>query len=253
MVSDSRFGRTTAALLRWSMRARALLVVAGLGACTANAAQTIGGSLALTSDYLVRGISRSNHELALQADVNFVTDGGYFAGLFASNVQFDSGDRRSAELSAFAGFAWQATDAWRAKITSSYYGYIWNDSGSQYNYAELGIDAAYDDWLDFSIVYSPDAPRYVSDRGLTGVTAKSADVNVHTPWRHHLAASAGVGYSTYGGPGGGGYSYWSAGGVLDLAPASLSISYVSTSAGADDLFYNAAAHSRWTATLIWRF
>lgn len=253
MVSDSRFGPTTAAVLRWRRRARALLFIATLGACSANAAQTIGGSLAVTSDYLVRGISRSNHELALQADVNVVTDGGFLAGLFASNVQFDSGDRRSAELSAFAGFAWQPTDAWRAKFITSYYGYIWNDSGSQYNYAELGIDAAYDDWLAFSIVYSPDAPLYVSDRGLTGVTAKSADVRVHTPWRHHLAASAGVGHATYGGRGGGGYSYWSLGGVLDLAPASLSVSYVNTSAGADDLFYSAAARSRWTATLIWRF
>ena len=105
-------------------------------------------------------------------------------------------------------------------------------------------------------MYSPDAPRYVFGDGLYGVAAKTAEVTARTPWSHRVAATVGVGYSHLGGAdgaGGGGYAYWSAGGVLDLAPWSVSLAYVNTNAEAAALFYSAAAHNRWTATVIWRF
>lgn len=220
---------------------------------TLAAAESFGGSLAVTSDYLVRGISRSNHDAAVQADVHLSSDDGFIGGLFASNVQFDSGDHRNAELSGFVGFSWRGADAWRTKLLASYYGYAWNDSGSQYNYAELGAEAAYADWLDIDVVYSPDAPRYVAYRGLIGVSSESAEVTVRSPWHHRVAAVAGVGYSRLGGPGGGGYAYWSAGGVVNLAPVSVSLSYVNTGAEARALYFSAAAQERWTATVLWRF
>src|SRR5580692_6469922 len=103
------------------------------------AAESWGGSFAVTSDYLVRGISRSNQGVALQADLHVATDLGVVGGIFASSAQFDPGDHRSAELSAFIGYAWQPNTRWRAKMLASYYGYAWNDSGSLYNYAELGF------------------------------------------------------------------------------------------------------------------
>ncbi|HEY4971090.1 MAG TPA: TorF family putative porin [Steroidobacteraceae bacterium] len=218
-----------------------------------HAAETWGGSLAVTSDYFVRGISRSNDGAAAQADLHVATDSGLIGGVFASSVKFDEGDHSNAELSGFIGYAWQPGSAWRAKILASYYGYVWNDSGSQYNYAELGFEAAFDDWLDVDLVYSPDAPRYVSGRGLAGVTAETAEVTARTPWSHRVAATLGAGYSQLGGAGGGGYVYWSAGGVVDLAPWSVSLAYVNTNAEAAALFYSAAAHNRWTATVIWRF
>jgi len=217
-----------------------------------NAAESWGGSLGATSDYLVRGISRSNHGAAVQADLHVAVDGGLIGGVFASSAQFDPGDHRNAELSAFVGFAWQAGSAWRTKILGSYYSYPWNDSGTQYNYAEFGFEAAYDDWLDIDVVYSPDAPRHIAHKGLVGVSAQSADITVRTPWHHRLAATGGVGYSHLGGPGGG-YAYWSAGGIVNLGAWSISLSYVNTASEASALFYSAAAHDRWAATAIWRF
>jgi uncharacterized protein (TIGR02001 family) len=241
-----------------------MLAVAAAAPGTVLAAQTVGGSLAFTSDYFVRGISRSNHEAAVQADVHVATDSGLVAGLFGSNVQFDAADHRSAELSGFVGWAWQSASAWRTKLLAGYYGYAWNDSGTRYNYAEFAVEAAYADWLDLDLIFSPDAPRYVAARGnLAAVESESAEVTVRSPWRHRLAAVAGVGYSRFGGaPGGaypysgtagGGYAYWSAGGVLDLAPVSVTLNYVSTGGEARTLFDGAAARNRWTATLLWRF
>jgi uncharacterized protein (TIGR02001 family) len=238
-------------------RARARIAAMFLAAIflphRSDAAESWGGSLAVTSDYLVRGISRSNEEPALQADLHVATDGGLIGGIFSSSVQLDSGDQRSAELSAFLGRAWQLSGAWRAKLLASYYGYLNSDAGSQYNYAELGFEATFDEWLDIDVVYSPDAPRYVYGRGLARVTSKTAEISGRTPWSHHLAATAGAGYSELSGPGGSGYAYWSAGGVLDLAPWSFSLTYVNTSAEATALFYSEAVHNRWSATVIWRF
>lgn len=248
-------GRNSLSADRFPMRS--CVAAMCLGACflprSSHAAESWGGSLAATSDYLVRGISRSDHGAVLQADLHLAADSGLIGGVFASSVRFDSGERHSAEISAFVGFAWQPSSAWRTKVVGSYYSYAWNDSGSQYNYAEFAVEGVYDDWLDIDVVYSPDAPRYVSYRGLTGVSAPSADVTVRTPRFHRMAATAGLGYSHLSGPGGGGYAYWSAGGMVDLASVSLSLSYVNTGAEAAALFYSAAARNRWTATLLWRF
>jgi uncharacterized protein (TIGR02001 family) len=225
------------------VRTTAMLLAAILLPHWSVAAETWGGSLAITSDYLVRGISRSNQDPVPQADLHVATDDGFIGGVFASGAQFDSGDQRSAELSAFLGHAWQLNDAWRAKLLASYYGYLHSDSGSQYNYAELGFEAAFDDWLNIDAVFSPDAPRYVSGRGLSGVVDKTAEISIRTPWNHWVAATAG----------GGGYAYWSAGGVFDLAAWSMSLAYVNTNAEAAALFFSEAAHNRWVATVIWRF
>ena len=155
----------------------------------------------MTSDYLVRGISRSNKAPRLRRICTSPPTADFIGGVFASSVKFDEGDHRNAELSGFIGYAWQAGSAWRAKMVASYYGYVWNDSGSQYNYAELGFEAAFDDWLDVGLVYSPDAPRYVSATGCAGVTAETAEVTARTPWSHRVAATVGVGYSQLGGAG----------------------------------------------------
>jgi len=239
--------------MRSSKRVAALVTIASLMPGSISAAEIWGESLAATSDYLVRGVSRSNQHGALQADVHVASESGFIGGIFASSVQFDSGDTRNAEVSAFAGFSPQQSGSWRTKLIASYYGYLWNDSGSQYNYAELTFETAYDNWLGFDVVYSPDAPRYLPYRGLTGVNSTSAEFNLRTPWRRHFAASAGAGVSEFGGQGGRGYAYWSVGGVADFSPCSISLFFVDTDANAKKLFYSAAAHDQWTATVIWRF
>jgi len=226
--------------------AQCLLLGLSLPALSApSAADTWGGSIALTSDYFVRGISRSNDQAALQGDVHLASSSGFFGGLFASSVQIASSDSRNGEVSAFLGFAWTAGSDWRNKIVIDHYSYPWND--------ELSLDAAYQDWLDLSAVYSPNTPRYVEYSGLISVTAKTIEANLQSPRSHRLAASAGVGYSYLDGPDAAGYVYWSLGANYDLAPLSVSLAYVDTSAAAKALFYNEAAHGRWTATLILHF
>jgi uncharacterized protein (TIGR02001 family) len=212
-----------------------------------------GGSLGITSDYLVRGISRSNDRAALQFDLHYLNPSGLVAGVFASNTQIEPDAPRDVELSAFLGFAWTARGDWHGKVLVSHYAYPWNQAGSGYDYDELDVDSAFQEWLDVSLDYSPNAPRYVRFRGLVGVTSKTAEVNLQRPVLGKLSATAGIGYSRLDGPDPVGYAYWSVGAAYSIAPVSLVMSYVNTTAGAKTLFYNAAAGGRWSGTVIWRF
>jgi uncharacterized protein (TIGR02001 family) len=178
---------------------------------------------------------------------------GFVAGLFASNAQIDPDERKDVELDAFLGFAWSAGDDWHGKVLASHYVYPWNQAGSRYDYDELDVDLAFQEWLDVGLVYSPNAPRYLPYRGLIGVTSQSLEMNLQRPVLGKLSATAGIGYSYYDGPDSVGYAYWSAGAAYTLAPVSLVLSYVNTTAGAKALFYNDAAGGRWIGTVIWRF
>jgi uncharacterized protein (TIGR02001 family) len=218
-----------------------------------------GGSLALTSDYIVRGISRSDNDPALQLDLHYLNTSGFVAGLFASTVQIRPGAPKDVELDAFLGYAWAMGGDWRGKVLANHYAYPGSHAGSGDDYDELDLDLAYQEWLDFSLSYSPNGPRYstygapAGYGGLAGASCRSAEVNVQRPILGKLSATGGIGYSQLGGQYPGGYTFWSVGAAYNFAPVSLVLSYVDTTAEAKALFYNAAVGGRWTGTVVWRF
>jgi uncharacterized protein (TIGR02001 family) len=217
------------------------------------AADTWGGSASITSDYLVRGISRSNDQPALQIDLHYLNTSGFLAGVFASNAQIDSDSPRDVELSGFVGFARNLGNDWRGRILATQYVYPWNKAGSQYNYDELDLDFGYREWLDIGVVYYPNAPYFTrNDYPQTG-TAESAEIDFNRTVLGKLSGTAGIGYYYLNAPADAGYAYWSVGLAYDVAPWSLSVAYIEATGAANYLFYNAATGGRWTGTVIWRF
>lgn len=219
------------------------------------AADAWGGSLALTSDYFVRGITRTNDLEALQLDLHYLDSTGFVAGFFTSNTQIDPYERRDAELNGYVGFTWTGSGDWHGRVLGGYYVYPWNPEGSRYNYGEIDVDIGYQGWVDVALSYSPDAPRYARS-GLVGVSGESVELNLQHSIIRKLSATAGIGYynmSGARGAAGADYLYWSAGLAYDLAPVALAVSYIDTTAGAKTLFYDNAATGRWTGTVIWRF
>jgi uncharacterized protein (TIGR02001 family) len=233
----------------------ALLVAIVCAATPTRAADEWGGSAALSSDYFVRGISRTSNEAALQLDLHYSNPNGFVAGVFASNTRIDRGEPRDVELSAFIGFVWNIDADWRTRVLASHYAYPWNRMGSHYNYDEIDLDIAYQGWLHFDLGYSPNSPRSLASPypGLFGATEKSAEVSAQRQVFGKLSVTAGLGYSFLDGPESGGYVYWSGGAAYDFRSLTLSLAYVNTSAEAKALFYNAAASGQWTGTVIWRF
>jgi uncharacterized protein (TIGR02001 family) len=237
------------------LAAVALFVGFASASAPSRAADEWGGSAALTSDYYVRGISRTSDQAALQLDLHYSNPNGFVAGVFASNSQIDRMESRDVELSAFVGFAWSFDEAWRARVLASHYAYPWNHAGSRYNYDELDLDLSFQSWLHFDLGYSPNSPRFLAFpySRLTDVTEKSAEVNAQRQIFGNFSLTAGVGYSFLDGPGSAGYLYWSGGAAYDFHSFTLAVAYLDTSAAAKTLFYNAAATGEWTGTLIWRF
>ena len=217
------------------------------------AAASVGGSVGISSDYLVRGISRSNHQASLQADAHVALGNGFDVGVFAASVQIGPNHRRDTELSAFVGLAADMSEAWHTRLAVNHYSYPWNAAGSKYAYDELSLDLAYQEWLTFSAVYSPNAPRYLAAWGVFGVTAQSAELSVQAPLSRQFFLTAGLGYAQLAGRYPDEYTYWSAGGIYSLGPASISLQYVGTTRAARQLYYDAAARNRVAGSVIWRF
>jgi uncharacterized protein (TIGR02001 family) len=234
--------------------AAGIAVVLGLsGVQRCMAADRWGGSLGITSDYLVRGVSRSNDHVALQLDLHYLNPSGFVAGVFASNAQIDPGEPGDVEVSAFVGFAWSSAIDWHGKVLATHYRDPWLRGGPQYDYDELDLDIGYQEWLDIGVAYAPNAPYFTPDGDLRSTAAESAEVSLQRPIRGKLSWTAGIGYYNLDGRNAGGYAYWSAGVAYDLRPLSLAVVYVDTTSAAKTLFYNEGAGGRWTGTVIWRF
>lgn len=119
----------------------AAVLAAGLlsGAVSANAADsafTTAGSVAMTSDYLYRGISQTSGAPALQGSLSVSHESGLYATVWGSSIAFASG----LELDPSIGFAGKAGDV-GYDVGVLYYGYPHSTAaeagGGQYDFVEF--------------------------------------------------------------------------------------------------------------------
>ncbi len=109
------------------MKARRLILVCGLLASSpaAFADSTFSGNLALTSDYLFRGLSQTWGKPALQGGVDY-NAGRFHAGAWTSNVSRNSYPGGGIEMDVFTDAAfWQRGD-WSAR--AGLYAYFYPDA-----------------------------------------------------------------------------------------------------------------------------
>ncbi len=95
-------------------------------------------NVAVASDYVFRGFSQTNEDPALSAGVD-LTSGSFYAGAWASNVDF--GDDTKAEVDLYGGFR---TEAAGFAIDLGVVGYLYVDepSSAEYNYVEYKAAAS---------------------------------------------------------------------------------------------------------------
>jgi uncharacterized protein (TIGR02001 family) len=99
------------------------------------------GTVAVTSDYVFRGITQSDESPALQGAINFGQATGPYLGLWGSNVDFNDGDEATLELDLSGGYKW----AWGPASFDAgviYYAYPGADSGLDYDYWEGKLAAS---------------------------------------------------------------------------------------------------------------
>lgn len=116
----------------------ALIVLLSSGALQAS----WDASTTLTSDYLYKGVSQTGNKPALQLELNKNFERGWYAGAFASNVDF--GDDTWLELNAFGGRYWQFNDTIGVELGALYYNY--HGEGSDFDYTEITAALYVQEW-----------------------------------------------------------------------------------------------------------
>jgi hypothetical protein len=120
----------------------------------------IGGSLAATSDYIYRGVSQSDGQGALQADLHLGLDSGTFAGVWASTRDRSLEPLTPAEVQVYLGQRFALGGAWTATLSARSDYFVGGDPDHSNDYQE--ISAAFT-WLDrctLSLTAIPNAIRY---------------------------------------------------------------------------------------------
>jgi uncharacterized protein (TIGR02001 family) len=114
----------------------AALIVIGV-AGQARAQEVVGPrvswNVALTSDYVFRGVSQTQENPAISAGVD-ATFGDFYAGGWASNVDF--GDDTDAEVDLYGGWRSELS-GWSVDLGGVTYLYTGQPDGADYDYVEL--------------------------------------------------------------------------------------------------------------------
>ena len=170
------------------------------------------GSVALTTDYVFRGISQTNSDPAVQAGLD-LTCGRFYASVFASNVDF--GDDANMELTFSAGYkTTTGRISWDFGLV--YYTYPGQSSpGFDIDFLEAKSAGSAEIWkggtLGAAVYYSPEYTYNFGDVATyeAAFAQELPKIGIFSP-----TFSATYGYSDFFDVGDASYAYWNAGVTL---------------------------------------
>jgi uncharacterized protein (TIGR02001 family) len=130
------------------MRNLRILAALGLLAAAGAANAEVSATVTAASDYDFRGNTQTAKDPALQASLDFATEGGWYVGAWASNVDF--GDDTNYEVDLYTGFSGESEGGLGYDVGIVYYAY---PDTSDYNYFEIygGVTI---DWFEAKLWYS---------------------------------------------------------------------------------------------------
>jgi len=195
----------------------------------AAAAPEIHGALAITSEYVFRGLSLSDRQPALQADVH-AQAAATTSSVWLSKSKRAEGYYASMEADAYVGQALPLSTSW--VLHAGYTRYIYPEGRQflNYDYDELRVAANCTDRVALSVVYSPDAVA----RGAYASIRNHRWVGYQAVWRQPLWTRTNSVWSLTGSVGAYrwlglvecDYLAWSAGAAWRPGAFDLSVSYV---------------------------
>jgi len=237
----------------WSFFAAPLMLGLILG--SAQAAPPIwGGSIALSSNYLVRGVSRSSDDPAVSAEVHARFSGNFFAGIGAISSRVQPRASTTAELNVTAGFAGAINEDWMGRISVTHYETPWSDFTDFYRYDEFTGELAFRDRWFVSVTYSPNTSLYAPHYGpVAHRNTMAYESSYRQPFKSGLSAFAGVGYYDLDDLFGEGYWYGSFGASLIRQKWQFDLSWVMPESAAQGLSYPGAAEQRLLASVTRNF
>lgn len=87
------------------------VIAAGVlaGSSAANAGE-IEANVSLATDYVFRGFSQTNEDPAISGGFDYGFEGGFYVGVWASNVNFGEGSNTSTEIDLYGGYAFDVSE-----------------------------------------------------------------------------------------------------------------------------------------------
>jgi uncharacterized protein (TIGR02001 family) len=245
------------------MRAAAgrTLIGAALAATAPAFAAQLGGSVALTSDYVYEGLSRTCGGPAAQADAHASGTGAVatFGGVWGSAGIGGTYCHAAREVDIYLGQRWALDASNTVAIRYVHYGYPGGTylyeriEGHRLDYDELRASWAFEDRIQVSLGWTPNAAEYQGYHVVRGRSAVNFGAEFHQPLGRWFTLSAGAGYDQVSDLTGAGYTFWSAGISRPVGPIALDLSYFGTAPRAERLFGSQVAGNRVAATALWRF
>ncbi len=185
----------------------------------------ISANIALTTDYLFRGVSQTDSGMALQGGFDFNHDSGFYLGTWMSNVDFDDDDTQM-ELDTYIGFGGGEEITWDINYTHFFYP---DNGGQDIDYGELhaGMGVAF---LTADLYYSNDI--YASDEnGWYFNMGASFDI------MDNVTIGGNVGYSILEYlPGDDTYIDYQFSVATTVAGLGVDLSYINSDGDAEDIF-----------------
>jgi uncharacterized protein (TIGR02001 family) len=210
----------------------------------APAGADVTGYVALTTDYVRRGVSQSGGDVAAQLGADVESDWGGLLGAWASTIDNmrQAGRQHDIELNAYLGYGRDIGPDWRLSAFVIGYFYPGLDTPFSYDYVEYAISANYDDryWLEYG---------FTSDYYGTGRNASNIEVFGEWPLVGAWNLGAGIGLNDVSDVVGKDYSYWQVGATGSFRYASVDLRYHDTDETVPFLSTEDTANTRVVLTL----
>lgn len=209
--------------------ARKTLIVAALLAAlpTASFAAGFNWNATIASDYLYRGVDQNDDQPALQLGAGYGFENGLYVGAWGSNVDF--GNSTDTEIDTFIGWAGDVADGTTLDVQLVRYNYLNEPAGVDGAYNELITKLGVGENFTFTLGYTNDFFNISENSFYYGAAGSWGFASDYT-------FNAGVGYTTIDGPLYANYADYSVGVSREFGPATVSLSYVGTSANAEENF-----------------
>lgn len=123
---------------------RIVCTIVALLMTSTSALAEVSANLGVTNNYLWRGLTQSNNEVAVSGGLDYVNDNGFYAGTWISNVEYASDDTYSYEHDMYFGFSGETGEV-TYDVGWLYYNY---DEINEFDFHEIYGSVA---WRDLSL------------------------------------------------------------------------------------------------------
>jgi uncharacterized protein (TIGR02001 family) len=175
----------------------------------------------IVSDYVFRGVSQSNREVALQAGFDYAFgDSGLYAGVWGSTVDFAAGsDGPNVEIDTYIGYGVDLGEKFNLDVMLTRYNYFGDENGyGSINYNELITKFSMKDVATLTVGYTND---------YSGLGEEVTYVNLGHAWDlgNDYTLNAGFGRSFADA---GDYNDWNVGVAKSFGAIEVSLNYFDT-------------------------